>query len=209
MKSVETRSIAYLCPDCNQSVIVTRDLFSLASNTSEIKCPCKKSKVTIDFLPETVEVKVPCHVCKKTHRVTCPSTVFVGEKPLTFSCGGIASCLIGSEADIFKATPRMEQEADLWAEQREQKGAFLNELVMEEVLEEVKEIASRGGISCVCGSDKWAFLAEYTLVELGCSRCGRVTRIPATVPEDIENICCCYEIKIGAGEEVNPIGEDI
>lgn len=209
MNTEEQRSIAYLCHQCNQSVIVNRDLFSLAASTSQITCPCKKTTLTVDFQPEQVVLSVPCHVCKKTHRVSCPSTAFVGEKQLSFSCTGVTCCLVGKEAEVYQSTSRMEQEADLWAEQRENKEAFLNALVMEEVLEEVKEIASRGGISCVCGSDKWAFQLEFTSVELGCSRCGRVTRIPATVADDIENICCCYEIKIGSGEEQKNIGENV
>lgn len=203
MKETEERSIAYLCPDCQQSVIVTRDLFSLAATTAEVMCPCKKSLLTLDFMPETVELHIPCHVCKEQHKISCPSTSFVGEDLLTFSCSGIVTCLTGEESAVFQATPRMEQEADLWAEQREEKDCFLNPMVMEEVLEELKEIASRGGISCVCGGEKWAVREDYTRVELGCASCGRATHIPATIPEDIENICCCYEIKIGANETQN------
>lgn len=206
----QQRSIAYLCPKCKQSVIVTRDLFQLSATTAEINCPCTKSKLLVDFFHETVEVTIPCHVCTKTHKVSCPTTAFVEEKLLTMSCSGINTCLIGEEGEVFSATPRLEQEADLWEEKKqikntpdkiEESNAFLNEIVMEEVLEEIKEIASRQGISCVCGSDKWAFQVEYTSVELGCASCGRITRIPATISEDVENICCCYEIVIGAGEE--------
>lgn len=199
MNQSEERCISYLCPDCKQSVIVTRDLFSLAASTAEVLCPCKKSVLTMDFLPETVTMHIPCHVCKGQHRVSCPSTDFVGEELLTFSCSGISCCLTGEEGAVFKATARMEQEADLWQDQGEDKDCFLNPLVMEEVLEELKEIASRGGISCVCGSEKWAVREEFTMIELGCASCGRATRIPATTPEDIENICCSYQIQIGSG----------
>ncbi len=193
----DERTIAYLCPDCGQSVIVTENLFALSANTKKIPCPCKKSKLIVDFAPTTAELTIPCHVCDKIHRVSCPSTAFVGEKLLNFSCEGVNCCLVGEEQAVFTATSRMEQEADLWENQKKDKQAFLNELVMEEVLSELKEIALRGGISCVCGSSKWGFQAEFTTVEVGCATCGNVTRVPATIQEDIDNICCCYQLKIG------------
>lgn len=193
----ENRTIAYLCPKCGQSVIVTESLFALSANTREIPCPCGKSHIKVDFAPETAELTIPCHVCKKIHRVSCPSKAFVGEDLLNFSCSGVNCCLVGEESAVFTATSRMEQEADLWQNQGEEKGAFLNEIVMEEVLSELKEIAARGGISCLCGSTKWGFQVDFTTVEVGCATCGNVSRIPATTQEDIDNICCCYELKIG------------
>lgn len=196
----DERTLAYLCPDCQQSVIVSRSLFALSANTAEISCPCGKSKLIVEFGPETAELTIPCHVCKKKHRVSCPSAAFVGEKLLNFSCSGVNSCLVGEEQEVFAATARMEQEADLWAGQGEEKGAFLNELVMEEVLSELKEIAGRGGISCLCGSEKWGFQVGFSSIEVGCATCGNLSRIPAATLEDIDNICCCYQLKIGGKE---------
>ena len=37
------RFLSYICPRCMQSVIVERDLFSLAAAPAHIKCPCGKS----------------------------------------------------------------------------------------------------------------------------------------------------------------------
>lgn len=202
MSQIEDRTISFLCPDCGQSVIFTENLFALSAKPTEIPCPCNKSKLLLEFLPEVVQLTIPCHICKGTHRVSCPSTAFVGEKMLSFSCTGVDCCFIGDEAAVFQATPRMEQEADLWAAQGEEKGAILNPVVMEEVLLELKDIAERGGISCVCGAQKWGIQVGFTTVELGCSVCGQVSRIPATTAEDIDNICCCHTLLIGAkGEE--------
>ena len=36
-------------------------------------------------------------------------------------------------------------------------GVFRDEIVMEEVLSEIRDIAARGGISCACGSKNWTF----------------------------------------------------
>lgn len=193
----EKRTIAYLCPQCGQSVIVTKDLFSLSAQPNQLPCVCQKTAVAIEVQGEAVQIDVPCHVCKETHRVSCPAASFSNEKLLSFACSGVNCCLIGEESAVFQATPRMEQEADMWASQGAEHGAFLNSHVMEEVLTEVREIASRGGISCVCGSTNWAFNVDFTTVELSCPSCGRATRIPASVSEDVENVCCCYTILIG------------
>ena len=41
------RTLAYICPACRQSVIVERDLFSLAAATAHIKCPCGRSELRV------------------------------------------------------------------------------------------------------------------------------------------------------------------
>ena len=69
-------------------------------------------------------------------------------------------------------------------------GAFLDEMVMHEVLSEVRDIARRGGISCACGSRKLGIRVKYSAVEIVCEDCGAVLRIPAAVAADIDNICC-------------------
>ena len=48
------RFLSYICPHCLQSVIVERDLFSLAAQPAHIKCPCGKSELLVEFLPSRV-----------------------------------------------------------------------------------------------------------------------------------------------------------
>ncbi|MFI3252788.1 MAG: hypothetical protein R3Y63_00400 [Eubacteriales bacterium] len=199
MNDTDTRSISFLCPHCGQTVIVTKDLFSLSAQTNSFPCPCGKGILSVDFQAENVTLDIPCYVCKKNHKVSCPSTAFVGEKLLSFSCNHMSCCLIGEEAAVFEGTRRLEQEADLWSGEN-QGNAFLNPVVMEEVLLEIKEIAKRDGISCACGSRNWSFQVDYTSVELNCVSCGRKSRIPASIQEDVDNICCCHSFVIGHKE---------
>ena len=60
MNQDEKRYISYLCPKCRQSVIVARDLFTLAAAPTRIKCPCGKSELRIEFMPNRVRLAVPC-----------------------------------------------------------------------------------------------------------------------------------------------------
>ncbi len=57
------RTLAYICPACRQSVIVERDLFSLAAATAHIKCPCGRSELRVEFVDDHVDLEVPCLFC--------------------------------------------------------------------------------------------------------------------------------------------------
>lgn len=192
MKQDATRFLSYICPQCGQSVIVEKDLFSLAATTNHIKCPCGKSELTVDFLPNRVQLTVPCLYCGREHTVSCPSHAFIREKALAFSCtaSGLDCCYVGEKGPVFAATARLEQAVDKLGEEAGEKGAFLDEIVMHEVLSEIKDIAARGGISCACGSKKWAFRVNYSSVDLVCGDCGAEMRIPAATADDIDDICC-------------------
>ncbi|MFI3249702.1 MAG: hypothetical protein R3Y07_01900 [Eubacteriales bacterium] len=196
----DQRTIAYLCPHCGHSLIVTRDEFAWTATIAEVPCPCGKSTLKVEVKPEGVTLEIPCHVCEETHKASCPTTAFLHEKLLIFSCSGVENCFVGEEGAVFAAVPRMEEAADHLPQEGEEAGAFLNEVVMHEVLSEIKDIATRGGIHCTCGSEEWDFNVLYTKVELSCMHCEQTMTIPAAVADDIDNICCCYELLIGGGE---------
>ena len=194
------RYISYICPHCHQSVIVARDVFALAAAPARIKCPCGKSELRIDFMPNRVQLEVPCVYCGHEHQVSCPSHAFVRERALAFSCAesGLDCCYVGEEGPVYAATARLEQAVDKLEEQKakEHEGTFLDEIVMHEVLSEVKDIAQRGGISCACGSLQWGLKVNYSSIDLSCAKCGAEMRIPAATADDIDDICCKQNILI-------------
>lgn len=196
------RFLAYICPHCMQSVIVERDLFSLAAAPARIKCPCGKSELGVEFLPNRVRLTVPCLFCGREHTVSCSSHAFIRESALAFSCAasGLDCCYVGEEGPVYAATARLEQAVDKLGEDAAGQGAFLDEIVMEEVLSELKDIAARGGISCTCGSRAWGFDVYFSAVELYCRTCGGRRRIPAATADDIDNLCCKPSILIRGKE---------
>lgn len=197
------RTIAYICPHCRQSVIVEKDLFSLAAAPARIPCPCGKSALELEFLADKVKLEVPCLFCGHEHRVTCSSTAFVREKALAFSCAasGLDCCYVGEEGAVFSATARLEQAVDKLEQEAGEESVFLDEIVMHEVLSELKDIAERGGISCACGSKDWSFQVNYSSVDLMCTQCGAQMRIPAATADDIDDICCKNTITIRGKSE--------
>ena len=202
MVQEEKRFLAYICPHCRQSVIVERDLFTLAASKNHIKCPCGKSELTVEFMPNRVQLSVPCLFCGREHGVSCSSRAFIREKALAFSCAasGLDCCYVGEEGPVFAATARLEQAVDKVEEECAQHGAFLDEIVMHEVLSEIKDIAQRGDISCTCGSRNWTFRVNFSSVDLICADCGGEMRIPAATADDIDDICCKTRLLIRGKE---------
>ena len=197
------RFLSYICPHCAQSVIVERDLFSLAAAPAHIKCPCGKSELLVEFKPNRVQLTVPCLFCGREHTVSCSSRAFIRERALAFSCAasGLDCCYVGEEGPVYAATARLEQAVDKLGEDPAASGAFLDEIVMEEILAELRDIAARGGVSCTCGSKKWAFDVHFSSVDLYCQDCGGKYRIPAATADDIDDLCCKTSILIRGKEK--------
>lgn len=186
------RFLSYICPRCMQSVIVERDLFSLAAAPAHVRCPCGKSELAVEFKPSRVELTVPCLFCGREHTVSCSSHAFVREKALAFSCAasGLDCCYVGEEEPVFAAMRRLEETVDALESEAGAQGTFLNDMVMEEILEELRDIGLRDGISCTCGCRSWKLKINYSSVELFCAQCDGALKIPAATLTDIEDLCC-------------------
>ena len=198
MEQESKLKLAYICPSCHQSVIVERSVFQLAASANELPCPCGKSALRVEMMGDRVKLTVPCLFCQTEHTVTCSAKAFLHEKALAFSCGasGLDCCYVGEEGPVFAAVRRLEEAVDKLEQDAGEKGAFLDELVMHEVLSELKDIAARGGISCACGSKRWKMQVNYSSIDLFCADCGAAMRIPAATASDIDDICCKNTIVI-------------
>jgi len=158
----------------------------------------------IEFLPQRVRLRVPCLFCGREHQVSCSSHAFISEKAMAFSCAasGLDCCYVGEEGPVYAAVARLEQTADkLFQEEEGERGAFLDEIVMHEVLSELRDIAQRDGISCTCGSHRWDFQVNYSSIDLRCQSCGGHMRIPAATADDIDSICSKMTLVIRGKEE--------
>lgn len=203
------RTLAYICPKCRQPVIADRTVFSLCATRSELPCPCGGSKLEIEPMETEMNLSVPCAYCKTEHRVTVPQRAFLHQKTLALSCGasGLDCCYVGEEDGVFAAMKRLEEAMDELEqpteEQQEQpreEKQFLNELVMRECLEELRDIAAQGGVSCQCGSKQWKLSIHYASIQLECARCGGKLRIPAASQDDLTDLCCRETLEIRGNE---------
>lgn len=203
MREEPKRTLAYLCPKCRQSVVVEQTVFRLAAAPSKLPCPCGGSALLVEMEADHVDLTVPCLYCGEDHHVRCSAHAFLHEKVLAFSCkgNGLDCCYVGEENAVFQALQRLEEAAAQIDEKSEEESTFLNEAIMTEVLGELKDIAGREGITCVCGAKNYKVKIHYSSVELECAQCGAKLRIPAATGDDLEDLCCQYTLKIGRKEE--------
>jgi DNA-directed RNA polymerase subunit RPC12/RpoP len=201
----EKRTIGYICPVCGKAVIVERTAFQLAAADNHLACPCGKSELTIRQRGDHCEVTVPCVYCAKDHKVACSNDALLHQKLLALTCSasGLGCCYVGEENDVFQAMEKLEQAVDklVMDAQAEQRGAFLDEVVMGEVLGEIKEIAARGGISCTCGSKDYGIKVGFSDVDIICAHCGATLRLDAATPDDIDAVCAKYTLTIPGKKE--------
>ena len=97
---------------------------------------------------------------------------------------------------MFAALRRLEEAADKLEAAGGERGAFLDPVVMEEVLAEVKDIAGRGGISCACGCKQYNVEVRPGAVDLICGDCGAKLRLDAATDDDLDRLCCRDRLEI-------------
>ncbi len=200
------RTIGYICPVCGKAVVVERTAFQLTASDSVLPCPCGKSELTITQMGDRCELTVPCLFCARDHRVSCSNEALLHQRLLALSCSasGLACCYIGEEGPVFQAMEKLEGAVDKLRldDEMDSRGVFLDQVVMEEVLSEVKDIAGRGGISCGCGSKEYGVKVGYSSVDLVCARCGATLRLPAATTEDLDDLCARYTLTIPGKREL-------
>lgn len=200
----QKRYIGYICPVCGKAVVVERTAFQLAASDSVLPCPCGKSELGIRQLGDRCELTVPCLFCAKDHQVACSNEALLEQKLVSLSCSasGLGCCYIGEEEPVFQAMEKLEAAVDKirMDDEMETRDAFLDSVVMGEVLGELKDIAARGGVKCGCGSADYGIKVGYAAVDLVCARCGATLRLPAATSDDIDDVCAKYTLTIPGKE---------
>lgn len=199
------RTIGYICPVCGSAVVVERTAFQLGAADTVLPCPCGKSELVIEQKGDRSELTVPCLFCARDHRAACGNDALLRKRLTVLTCGasGLGICHIGEKEAVFEAMEKAEAAVDKLRldDQMETRGVFLDEIVMGEVLAEVKDIAVRGGVRCSCGSTEYGVKVGYSSVDVVCARCGGTLRLNAATADDVDDICARYTLTI-PGKEV-------
>ena len=88
---------------------------------------------------------------------------------------------------------RQLRELAILAEKQRRQGeneTFVDNVIMYEVLSELRDIAARDGISCACGSHRYGMEVRRASVDLICRDCGARLRLPAATDRDLDDLCC-------------------
>ena len=198
--SEEMRTFGYLCPKCGKPVMGTRSIFALEAADAEIICDCGESVLQTEFDGEKYKVYVPCGICGETHMAVCPpERVLKGATALGCAKTKQFCCFIGDEGTVEKNLRELVILAEKEKQQKDSEDpeAFVDNVIMYEVLSELKDIAAREkGITCACGSSRYGMEIRRSAVDLVCRDCGAKLRIPAATDRDVDDLCCHMKLVI-------------
>ena len=196
----EMRTFGYLCPDCGRMVMASRSVFALAASNAEVECECGKSALKVKYDGQRYHVYVPCGICKDPHEAIVPEERMVeGATALGCSATKQFCCFIGDEGIVEKNLRELVILAEKEKKQEGDEGqeAFLDNVIMYEVLSELKDIAARkNGITCGCGSARYGIEIRRSAVDLVCRDCGAKLRVPAATDRDLDDLCCHMKLVI-------------
>ena len=186
----EMRTFGYLCPKCKKPVQKARSVFALEAAGAEVECSCEGSALRAVFDGERYRLQVPCGICGENHTALCtPAQVLEGASALACTKTKQFCCFIGPEGTVEKQLRELSILAE--KERRGDGGAFSDNVIMYEVLSELKDIAARpGGLTCGCGSHSIRMEIRRSAVDLICADCGAKLRIPAATDQDLDGLCC-------------------
>lgn len=192
----QKRAFGYICPECGKPVYGERTQFALNAAAVALVCDCGRSELTAETDGIKFRVTVPCGVCGGEHRAEVPVDSVLRGSGVGLACPETRQlcCYIG---DVYRVEAAL-RDLELAVEKKKsgQDETFIDNVIMYEVLSEVKDIAARGGISCSCGGKDYSLEVHGAAVDLVCSRCGGRLRLPAATDEDLDRLCCHYTLTI-------------
>ena len=202
----EMRTFGYLCPQCGKTVMGTRSVFALEASNAEVECACGKSALKVEFDGTEYHIYVPCGICGETHEAHCPpERVLRGATALGCAKTRQFCCFIGPEGTVEKNLRDLAVLAEKEHQQQEDgEEAFVDNVIMYEILSELKDIAARpDGITCACGSGRYGMEIRRSAVELICRACGAKLRLPAATDRDLDDLCCHRKLEYVSGLAVS------
>ena len=195
----QTRHFGYLCPKCGVGVIAGRTVFSLQAAAARMQCECGESELRVETDGVKFRLWVPCGICGKEHQAELSADALLNGRGVGLACPetGTLCCYCGEEAEVRRSLERLAITAA--KDGSETAEAFTDNVIMYEVLSELRDIAERGGISCSCGSHRYSMKVHRGSVDLICDHCGGKLRLSAATDEDLDDLCCHMSLTIPGG----------
>lgn len=192
----ETRTFGYICPSCGKAVLADRTRFALAAAAIGVVCDCGHSELTAEPLGEKYRVTVPCGVCGGEHRAEVSAQSLLEGPGVGLACPDTRQlcCYIGERTRVERSLAELERALEKKKER--ETDTFVDDVIMYEVLSELRDIAARGGVSCACGAKGCTMEVHGGAVDLICPACGGRLRLPAATDEDLDRLCCQYTLTI-------------
>ncbi len=192
----EMRSFGFICPQCGKAQVHQRSRFALSAAAARMECECEKAALQVETDGVKFRLLVPCGLCGESHQAELDARQLLEGRGVGLGCPKTRQicCYIGQEQQVMSSVEEMTVRVE--KDKAEQPEAFTDNVIMYEVLSELKEIAERDGIHCTCGSREYAMQVGRAYVDLICGKCGARLRINAATDEDLDRLCCQMELEI-------------
>lgn len=192
----ELRSFGYICPKCGKAVLGSRSKFALSAAAVRVDCDCGADGLEAQTDGARFRLWVPCGLCGGSHQAEVDATAVLNGRGVGLACPKTKQicCYVGEESEVRR---HMEELALRIEKEKAGEDAFTDNVIMYEVLSELRDISARGGISCVCGSHEYTMQVHRGAVDLTCNQCGSRLRIDAATDEDLDRLCCQMTLTIG------------
>ena len=192
----QTRTFGYICPSCGKAVLADRTRFALSAAAVGAVCDCGHSELTAEPAVRAYRITVPCGVCGGEHRAEVAPESLLEGPGVALACPETKQlcCYIGERDRVERSLAELER--TLEKKKDREADTFVDDVVMYEVLSELKDIAARDGISCACGSKGCSLDIHGGAVDLVCPACGGRLRVPAATDNDLDRLCCQYTLTI-------------
>lgn len=190
-------TIGYKCPACDLFHLESLSIFDISNgNTNAIKCVCGESELEISRNSNFYMINVPCFICGNNHIYKVAKKGLVLKKIETiFTCqfSGYDVCCIGENSAVNRWAENYSNELDKIIEDDFQ-DFFVNDLVVFETVEKIKNLEETGKLYCECGSHKIEIELLSECVDLQCALCGAKKQIPAATDEHLALTLSCEKI---------------
>ena len=192
----ELRSFGYICPKCGKAVMAARSTFALSAAAARIECECGKAEMDSETDGTRFRLQVPCGLCGETHTAECSADAVLHGRGIGLACPQTKQicCYVGEPEQVRRSMEELALRTE--KEKAGDEEAFTDNVIMYEVLSELRDIAARDGISCTCGSREYGIRVRRDAVDLECRRCGGRLRLPAATDEDLDRLCCQMKLTI-------------
>ncbi|MDE7041771.1 MAG: hypothetical protein K2P10_03165, partial [Oscillospiraceae bacterium] len=139
----QTRTFGYICPSCGKAVLADRTRFALSAAAVGVVCDCGHSELTAEPAARTYRITVPCGVCGGEHRAEVAPESLLEGPGVALACPETKQlcCYIGERDRVERSLSELER--TLEKKKDREADTFVDDVVMYEVLSELKDIAAR------------------------------------------------------------------
>ena len=138
----ELRSFGYICPKCGKAQVHQRSRFALSAAAARMECECEKSALQVETDGTSFRLVVPCGVCGESHQAECSAESLLDGRGIGLACPKTRQlcCYIGEEKDVLREMKNLAIRVE--KDKAETPEAFTDNVIMYEVLSELKDIAA-------------------------------------------------------------------